>query len=84
MRNLCTVVVWFVLELRDVEVLFNFDEKVLDIKVSREILKLDFIIKIKNGRIFEFKDVLDLDLDMLNIEKLILEGLKDDMVKFLD
>lgn len=64
--------------------MFNFDEKVLDIKVSREILKLDFFIKIKNGRIFEFKDVLDLDLDMLNVEKLILEGLKDDMVKFLD
>lgn len=84
MQNLCTAAVWFVLELRDAEALFNSDEKVLDTKASREIPKPDSITKTKNGRTFEFKDVSDLDPDMSNIEKLISEGLKDDMVKLSD
>lgn len=84
MQNLCTAAIWFVLELRDAEALFNSDEKVLDTKASREIPKPDSITKTKNGRTFEFKDVSDLDPDMSNIEKLISEGLKDDMVKLSD
>lgn len=64
--------------------MFNSDEKVLDTKASREIPKPDSITKTKNGRTFEFKDVSDLDPDMSNIEKLISEGLKDDMVKLSD
>lgn len=71
-------------ELRDAEALFNSDEKVLDPKTSREIPKPDSITKTKNGRTFEFKDVSDLDPEMSNIEKLISEGLKDDMVKLSD
>lgn len=84
MQNLCMVATWFFLELRDAEALFNSDEKVLDPKTSREIPKPDFITKTKNGRTFEFKDVSDLDPEMSNIEKLISEGLKDDMVKLSD
>lgn len=84
MQNLCTAAIWFVLELRDAEALFNSDEKVLDTKASREIPKPDSFTKTKNGRTFEFKDVSDLDPDMSNIEKLISEGLKDDMVKLSD
>lgn len=64
--------------------MFNSDEKVLDTKASREIPKPDSFTKTKNGRTFEFKDVSDLDPDMSNIEKLISEGLKDDMVKLSD
>ncbi|XP_022301578.2 protein OS-9-like [Crassostrea virginica] len=71
-------------ELRDAEMLFKSDEKMTDSKISREMPLPESVKKTGNGRTFEFKDVSDLGPDMSKIEKLISEGLKDDMMKLSD
>ena len=74
----------FIVELRDAEMLFKSDEKMTDSKISREMPLPESVKKTGNGRTFEFKDVSDLGPDMSKIEKLISEGLKDDMMKLSD
>lgn len=64
--------------------LFKSDEKMTDSKISREMPLPESVKKTGNGRTFEFKDVSDLSPDMSKIEKLISEGLKDDMMKLSD